>query len=103
MKPLLTLAHCAREYPLLTLLGVYTALHTAGEFITRQIYNEPDYVFGDATALMLDSAEAGLLEFGNVSLWRCDACSVMILVTLLHLRPLFSRSSDRRPCCSSVV
>ena len=68
MKPLQTLAHCAREYPLLTLLGVYTALHTAGEFITRQIYNEPDYMFGDATALMLDSAEAGLLEFGNVSL-----------------------------------
>ena len=68
MKPLQTLAHCAREYPLLTMVGVYTALYTAGEFITRYIYEEPDYMFGDATALMLDSAEAGLLEFGNVSL-----------------------------------
>ena len=68
MKPLQTLAHCAREYPLLTMVGVYTALYTAGEFIARYVYDEPDYVFGDATALMLDSAEAGLLEFGNVSL-----------------------------------
>ena len=68
MKPLQTLAHCAREYPLLTMVGVYSALYTAGEFIARYIYEEPDYVFGDATALMLDSAEAGLLEFGNVSL-----------------------------------
>ena len=35
MKPLQTLAHCAREYPLLTMVGVYTALYTAGEFIAR--------------------------------------------------------------------
>ena len=84
MKPLKTLAHCAREYPLLTMVGVYTALYTGGEFITLLCtYDEPDYVFGDATALMLDSAEAGLLEFGNVS--------------LVALRRLFGH--DSRHCC----
>ena len=68
MKPLQTLAHCAREYPLLTMVGVYTALYTAGEFITRYIYEEPDYMFGDATALMLDSAEAGPVSYTHLTL-----------------------------------
>ena len=35
MKPLQTLAHCAREYPLLTMVGVYTALYTAGALVVR--------------------------------------------------------------------
>ena len=105
MKPLKTLAHCAREYPLLTMVGVYSALYTAGEFIARYIYEEPDYVFGDATALMLDSAEAGLLEFGNVSLvalrrlFGHDARDTAAFehVTLSGRRLSF-RSTRRRAC-----
>ena len=88
--------------PALTMVGVYTALYTAGEFIARYIYEEPDYVFGDATALMLDSAEAGLLEFGNVSLvalrrlFGHDALEIQRRSNM-SLRPF----SDKRPCSYS--
>ena len=67
MSPLKTIGYCLREYPLLTMVGAYGLLYTAGDFIATVVYNEPDYVFGDATALILDTAEAGLLEFGNIS------------------------------------
>ena len=58
MSPLKTIGYCLREYPLLTMVGAYGLLYTAGDFIATVVYNEPDYVFGDATALILDTAEA---------------------------------------------
>ena len=61
------LAQALREYPLITTLGVFSTLHVAGDVIARQIYQQDDYAFGDATALMLKSAETAALEFGDLT------------------------------------
>ena len=66
MKLYAAITHCLREYPLITIIGVFGTLHTAGDFIARQIYQQDDYVFGDATRQMLDSAEKSMLEFGDL-------------------------------------
>ena len=63
------------------MVGVYTALYTAGEFIARYIYDEPDYVFGDATASCSTAPKRACSSLATCRWWRCDACSVMILAT----------------------